>query len=245
MGKLEQILAEYGPYLDDLWSRIYKMAFLFLILFVLGFFEAAWLLRQFIHIFALNEVTITVTSPFQFLDLAVNVGLFVAFVFCTPIAIWNFYAFLRPAVSNSEFMALLRTLPVSLFLFCFGFAYGFFALYWGLKGLAEINIAVGLKNYWDIGLFISQLFMTATLLGVLFQFPIIVFLLVKLGLMSAKFLREKRRVFYAGIVFVVAFLPPTDGLSLVIMSLPLVLMYEIIVLLTRSIHVEKDLVVEG
>jgi sec-independent protein translocase protein TatC len=173
MNKFEQILADYGPYIDDLWSRIYRLAFVFIVLFVLGFLEAGWLMKHFISLFALSDVTITVTSPFQFLDLAVSVGLFVAFVFCTPIAIWNFYAFLRPAVSKTEFSALLKTLPVSLFLFCFGFAYGFFALYWGLRGMAEINIAVGLKNYWDIGLFISQLFMTATLLGILFQFPIV------------------------------------------------------------------------
>jgi sec-independent protein translocase protein TatC len=208
----------------------------------LGFLEAGWLMKHFISLFALSGVTITVTSPFQFIDLAVSVGLFVAFVFCTPVAIWNFYAFLRPAVSKTEFAALLKTLPVSVFLFFFGFAYGFFALYWGLRGLAEINIAVGLKNYWDIGLFISQLFMTSTLLGILFQFPIIVFILVKLGLVKHEFLKTKRRVVYAGIVIIVSLLPPTDGLSLIIMSVPLVLMYEIIVLITSSIRAEKDLV---
>jgi sec-independent protein translocase protein TatC len=242
MNKFEQILADYGPYIDDLWSRIYKLAFVFIILFVLGFFEAGWLMKHFISLFALSGVTIIVTSPFQFIDLAVSVGLFVAFVFCTPIAIWNFYAFLRPAVSKTEFSVLLKTLPVSLFLFFFGFAYGFFALYWGLRGLAEINIAVGLKNYWDIGLFISQLFMTATLLGILFQFPIIIYILVKMGVIQNQLLQSKRRVVYAGIVVIVAILPPTDGLSLIIMSVPLVLMYEIIVLITRSIHVEKNLV---
>ncbi len=243
MSKWEQILADYGPYIDDLWSRTYKLAFLFTILFIAGFLEAGWLLHQFIHLFAIDNVTITATSPFQFLDLAVNVGLFVAFIFCTPVAIWNFYSFMRPAVSHSEFLALLKTLPISLFLFFFGFAYGFFALYWGLKGLAEINLVVGLKNYWDISVFISQLFMTSILLGVLFQFPIIIFILAKLGLVKYKFLREKWRIVYAGIVVIVSLLPPTDGLSLIIMSVPLVLMYEVAVLLVRFIHVEKKLVV--
>ncbi len=242
MNKFEQILADYGPYIDDLWSRIYRLAFVFIVLFVLGFLEAGWLMKHFISLFALNDVTITVTSPFQFLDLAVSVGLFVAFVFCTPIAIWNFYAFLRPAVSKTEFSALLKTLPVSLFLFFFGFAYGFFALYWGLRGMAEINIAVGLKNYWDIGLFISQLFMTATLLGILFQFPIIVYIMISLGIIKHQFLRQKRRVVYAFIIVIVSLLPPTDGLSLLIMSVPLVLMYEIIILITRSLRVENRLV---
>ena len=243
MGKFEQIIADYGPYIDDLWSRMYRLAFLFMALFVLGFLQATWLMKHFISLFALSNVTVTVTSPFQFLDLAVDVGLFVAFVFCTPVAIWNFYAFLRPAVSRSEFFTLLRTLPVSLGLFFLGFAYGFFALYWGLRGIAEINIAVGLKNFWDIGIFISQLFMTATLLGILFQFPIVMYILVKLGIVKYRFLKQKRRVVYAGIIIIVSLLPPTDGLSLIIMSVPLALMYEIVLLMARSISVDKSLAV--
>lgn len=243
MSKLEQILAEYGPYIDDLWSRIYRLALLFTILFFVGFFEAGWLVRHFIGMFQLKDVTIMVTSPFQFLDLAVDVGLFVAFVFCTPVAIWDFYSFLRPAVSRKEFFSLLRSLPASLFLFVFGFAYGFFAMYWGLKGLAQINLDIGLKNYWDVGLFISQLFMTSTLLGILFQFPIIVYIFVRLGWVKREWLQAKRRVVYAGIVVIVSLLPPTDGLSLIIMSVPLVLMFEITVLFSRSMHRPKHIVI--
>ncbi|MDQ5938944.1 MAG: Sec-independent protein translocase protein TatC, partial [Patescibacteria group bacterium] len=55
MNKFEQILADYGPYIDDLWSRVYKLAFAFIILFVLGFLEAGWLMKHFISLFALDR----------------------------------------------------------------------------------------------------------------------------------------------------------------------------------------------
>ena len=233
-AKINKIIKDYGPYLDDLWRLIYRLAIIFMVIFVAGFFGAGWIIQLFIKMFHLNNVTIVVTSPFQFIDLAVDVGIFLGFLFCVPAAIWGIYSFIRPAVSKKEFFALIWTLPSSLILFLFGFAYGFFALYWGLQGLAQINSSFGLQNFWDIGLFMSQLFMTAVLLGIIFQFPIIMSALIKLGVISRQFFIDKRRVAYVVIVIIVSLLPPTDGVSLIIMSAPLILMYEFVILITRA-----------
>lgn len=241
---LEELIKKYGPHLEDLRSRIYKTVLIFVIIFGIGFFCSGKVIELFIHFFQFPDVTITITSPFQFLDLAVDIGLFLACICTLPIATWNLYAFLRPAVSNKEFRALLKTIPVGIFLFILGFSYGFFVLFWGLQELAHLNTTFGLKNFWDIGLFISQLFMTGVLLGILFEFPIILSFLVKLGIIDNEFLKTKRRVAYATTIIIVSLLPPTDGFSLIVMSIPLVAMYEIMVLLTRKPKTREILLVE-
>lgn len=235
-SKWQKLLDDYSPYIEDLWRRIYNMAIFFVIFFVVGFFGAGFCIKNLIKIFNLTNVTLVTTSPFQFLNLSVDIGLFVALICTIPFLMFNLYSFLRPAVSKKELRSLLGVLPTSFILFICGFAYGFFGLYLGLKVLARVSIIYGLQNYWDIGLFVSQLFITAMLLGVLFQFPIIMSIIIKLGIITRGFLKQKRRFAYAIITMVVAILPPTDGLSMLIMIIPFILMYEFVILFTKPAY---------
>jgi sec-independent protein translocase protein TatC len=114
-----------------------------------------------------------------------------------------------------------------------GTGYGFITLYYGLQLIADLNVSFGLQNLWDIGFFIAQITITSLLLGVFFEFPMILFVLSKLGMVSKQHLKKGRRLAYAVIIIVVALLPPTDGISLVVMSLPLLLLYELSVLLSN------------
>jgi sec-independent protein translocase protein TatC len=116
-------------------------------------------------------------------------------------------------------------------LFVLGFSYGFAIMYYALVILAQINVNIGIQNIWDIGMFLSQIVLTSTLLGVLFQFPIVFTFIIRSGLVEVKFLREKRRIAVLIIFIFTSLLPPTDGLSLIAMALPLVLLYEVTILI--------------
>lgn len=234
MSQIEKIVKDYTPFLEEIWKALYRSAIAFSLFFCLGFFYAGPIIQWLISFFHLKDVTIIIISPFQFLDLSVDMGLMVAFFCVAPVFIWQLYAFLRPALSKKEFSALLLILPASLLLFVIGFVYGFGSLYWALEMIAQVNSSLGLKNMWDAGLFLSELTLTATLLGFLFQFPLVMGALMKSGILSRKYLASKRREAYAIIVIIVALLPPTDGISLLVMSVPLVLLYEISVFFGHS-----------
>jgi sec-independent protein translocase protein TatC len=87
---------------------------------------------------------------------------------------------------------------------------------------------------WDIETLIAQITMTAMLLGTLFQFPLVISLLVRAQVLSRALLIEYRRVAHASILIIVALLPPTDGLTLILMVFPLAAMYELTILLSYS-----------
>jgi sec-independent protein translocase protein TatC len=242
---IQKFIEDYEPYLNDIWRRIYRLSLFFLVVFMIAFFSSGWIVQQFISHFHLNDVTIAVTSPFQLLDLGVDIAMFIAFMLSMPLVLWNIYKFVRPAFSDMEFSVirpLFYVIPMSLFLFVLGFAYGFFSLYIGLQALASLHVLMGLKNIWDIGLFLSQMISTATLLGIIFQFPIVLKLLINFGVVKREFLIEKRRVAYAIIIIGVSVLPPTDGLSLIIMSLPLWFMYELTIFISRPIRRKGDII---
>lgn len=182
----------------------------------------------------MEGVTIVTTSPFQLIDLAMSAGFFLGCVVIVPIFIYYLYRFIRPGLLPRERRVFMLSLPVSLGLFILGFLYSCVMLYFAVNLVAQVNVSLGVVNYWDIGLFVSQMVLTSSLLGVLFVYPIIITFLIKLRLLTVEFLVSKRRHAIVGIFVLVSLLPPTDGLSLILMSAPLVLIFELTILCNRK-----------
>ena len=182
----------------------------------------------------IEDITLVTTSPFQLIELAMSIGFFSACIVTLPIFVFHLYSFLRPALLPKERNMFLFSLPLALGLFVIGFLYGCGMLYYGIKMIAKANAGLGVVNYWDINTFISQIVMTSSLLGILFTFPLVVTFLIRLGVLSVQFLKSKRRHAIVIIFIIVSLLPPTDGLSLVLMALPLMLIFELTVLFNRK-----------
>jgi sec-independent protein translocase protein TatC len=151
--------------------------------------------------------------------------------------------FLKPALTIRERGLFFSLIPLTLILFIWGFMYGFGLMYYALIVLAEINVRMGIQNIWDIGLFLSQIILTATLLGVLFQFPIVITFIIRTGVFDVTFLRQKRRVAMLIIFIFTSLLPPTDGLSLVAMALPLILLYEVTILVNSKFRKRESITI--
>lgn len=228
--KFETYLNEYGVYLEDLKRRILLLVKIFAVIFASGFFLTGLIVKTAIQLLSFKDVSIVITSPFQMVDIAMSTGFFIASVITAPIAVYQIYTFLSPGLLPKEKRLFIMLIPVALILFFIGFAYGFMVLYFGISVIAEINVKLGVVNYWDIGKFISDIVLTSSLLGLIFQFPIIITFLVRLGLFNSRFLRKKRRIAYFLIMVFVSLLPPTDGLSLILMAAPMIIIYELTIL---------------
>lgn len=201
---------------------------------MVGFLSTGLILKEILTIVQFDQVTIATSSPFQFADIAMDFGFFTALMVCIPYVIYSFYVFIVPALTRKEQIKLLRSAPLSIVLFIVGFAYGFFILYFALEALASINTRLGIANFWNIGQFLSQIFITSALLGFVFEFPLLLTLLVKLGVITTEMLINQRRIAYFSMFALAALLPPTDGLSLIAMTLPLVLLYELTILINNK-----------
>ena len=219
--------------MEDLRQRLYRGVILFVIFFVVGLLSTGMILKKILDLVHFDQVTIATSSPFQFADIAMDFGFFLAIMVCVPYIIYSFYIFLVPALTKNEQVKLLKSTPLSIGLFIIGFSYGFFILYYALEALASINASLGIANFWNIGQFLSQIFITTALLGLVFEFPLLLTLLIKLGIITPKTLKGQRRVAYFLVFALTALLPPTDGISLVAMALPLVLLYEVTIVLNN------------
>lgn len=214
-------------------SRLYRGVILFVASLVIGFLSAGAILKEVLSFVHIEEVTIATSSPFQFITVAMNIGFFLAIIVSTPYIIYSFYAFIVPALTRSEKISLLKSIPISIGLFILGFIYGFLILYYALELFAAVNISLGIANLWNISQFISEMFITAALLGFFFEFPLLLTLLIKLGVTTPQALKNNRRMAYFSCLCISALLPPADVLSLLAMALPLVILYEVTILLNN------------
>ncbi len=234
MDGIKKIFTDYVEYLDEIRRAVYQLTIIFILVFILGFFLTTPLVHFFVQFLSIKNVTLTTTSPFQLVDLAMNVGIFFALIVTLPLCVYKIYSFVRSGLLPSERRMFLWLLPIVLILFIVGFTYGFVALYYALKLIADVNIGLGVVNLWDISQFISQIVLTSTFLGVIFEFPIVVTVCIRLGLVNVNFLKSKRRHAWVAIFILVSLLPPTDGLSLVVMSVPLIVIYEVTIIVNRN-----------
>ena len=234
MEDFKKNLEKFLPYLEDLQHRLYRGVILFVVFFVGGFLSAGIILKKILQLVHIDQVIIATSSPFQFTDVAMDVGFFLAIMVSVPYIIYSFYVFILPALTRSEKIQLFKSIPVSLGLFIIGFFYGFFILYNALGILAAINISLGIANFWNISQFLSQILITSALLGLVFEFPLLLSLLIKLGITTPQTLKNHRRIAYFLTFCLTSLLPPTDGVSLIAMTLPLVLLYEGTILLNNK-----------
>lgn len=213
-------------YLEEIRVRMVRLAVTFGIFFLVGAFYSGSIIRFFISVFHFENVSVIATSPFQIINLAVDVGLFLASCAIVPFFIYHLFSFIAPAITRAEKKLFLFLLPASIVLFVLGFGYGLLILYYSFGIFSNLNAHFGIVNMWDVSTFFAQASTVSLILGVLFQFPILLTILIRLGLMKVDFLRRKRKIAYLIILAVCSLLPPPDVLSLVWESAPLLLLYE-------------------
>lgn len=234
MNNFQKNLTKYSSYLEELRRKLVFLVKIFAIVFAVGFFITSPAIKLILKYISIDGVTITTTSPFQLINFAMSAGFFLACVVTIPIFIFYLYSFLKPGLLPKERSLFVLSLPFGLILFIFGFCYGAGMLYYGVKLIAKINLTLGVANYWDISSFVSEIVMTSSLLGLLFLFPLILTFLMRLDILSVGFLKSKRRHAFAGVFILVSLLPPTDGLSLILMAVPLILLFELTILFNRK-----------
>ena len=193
--------------------------------------SASIILKKLTNFIDFNEIVFVASSPFQFIQVAMDIGFFLAILVTAPYVVYSFYVFILPALTKSEKKFLLKLTPVNFVLFICGFFYGFFVLYYALETLASINTNLGIANFWNISQFLSEMLVTSVMLGVVFEFPIVLTLLIKLGIIAPAILKDNRRIAYPALLFLAVLLPPTDPVSLLALVLPLWLLYEATIVL--------------
>ena len=224
---------KYLAYLIEIRKRLLFVVSLFLVSSIVGFIYYQKIIGLVLNFFSLEGVNIVFTNPFQFFSLALNSGLIVGVAITFPILIYQLLNFLRPALQSKEYTRILALLPLALLLFIGGFIYGVAMMKYVLQIFYQAATSLSIGNMLDVENFLSKVLLTGLLMGVGFLFPIVMTLLMQLGLVKHSFFVHQRPIIYIIFVIFVIFLPPPDLFSDVVLAAPLVILFELTLLLNR------------
>jgi sec-independent protein translocase protein TatC len=126
-----------------------------------------------------------------------------------------------------------RFLPFSIILFLIGFIFGALIMKWQIEIFLNRSISLGIGNILDISHLLSTVLLTSTLMGIGFQFPIILLLLMRMGIINSQQLSKQRRWVYLGSFIFAVLLPPDSILADILLSLPMIIIFEITLMLNH------------
>lgn len=243
MEKTTKTLSEsyerYFPFLLEVRKRLMFVLAFFLIAASIGFLQYEKIVSLILVIFKLEGVNIVFTSPFQFMNLAVSSAFFVGIVTVFPLIVFQILTFIRPALKPNEFRTILMIIPLSLVLFGFGFSIGALMMRYVVELFYEKSQQLAIGNFLDISALLSQIIVTSALMGLAFEFPIVITVLVKLKVVKLKLIEKQRILAYGAAVLFAAILPPTDLLSLVMLTAPLIVLFELTLILNKYVLKSK------
>jgi sec-independent protein translocase protein TatC len=175
-------------------------------------------------------ITFGVTEPFMTtVTLSVYGGLLIAL----PVILYQLYAYVLPAFSARERRVILPFLLAVPFLFIAGVVFAYFVVIPAATqfllnfNASDFNIEVRAREYY------SFFALTCIAVGILFQIPIGVLAVTRLGIVTPERLARNRRYAVLIIAVVAMLLPGTDPVTILISMLPLVVLFELSLLLAR------------
>jgi len=184
-------------------------------------------------------VFLNLTEPFFFV---LKLGILSGLVLASPVVIYQVWAFLSPALEKHERQVIIPSLFLGLVLFLVGVAFAYFAaLPITINFLLLFGVEHGFQPMLTAQYYLSLVIRLLLVFGIIFELPVVVMVLASMGLATPEFLREKRRHAIVLIVVIASFLSPGDFILLTVMlTVPLILLYELSILLARVVYRKRE-----
>lgn len=232
-SELGAIANKYSPFLMEVRKRLFFTLSVFVVAMLVGFAFYEKIVKFLVDALSLNGVNIVFTSPFQFINLAISCGVVTGLVLAFPLIIAQILSFLKPALKPREYKMVISFLPFSIILFLIGFGFGAVIMKWQIEIFLSRSVYLGIGNILDISHLLTIVLITSALMGVGFQFPIVLLLLMRANIIKHHKLAKQRPWVYLGSFIFAMLLPPDSVIADIILTLPLVILFEVTLLLNR------------
>ena len=235
----DELIRKYSPYLFEIRKRIFITLSVFAVASLSGFIFYERIIKFLIDILALRGINIVFTSPFQFINLAISCGIAAGLILVFPLIIYQILSFLRPALKDMEYKMVVRSLPFSIVLFLIGFSFGILVMKWQIQLFLTQSVSLGIGNVLDISRLISTVLLISAFMGIAFQFPIVLLLLMRIGIIKHDQISKQRPWVYLGSLILTILLPLDSILADILLALPLVTLFELTLVLNRIFERRK------
>ncbi len=165
------------------------------------------------------------------------VSITAGFVIAFPYVIYEFWKFVAPAMKENEKNTSRGFIAISSILFFLGVLFGYYVVTpLSINFLGTYQVSELVLNEFDIGSYISLVRASVIATGLLFELPIIIFFLTKVGVVTPMFLRKYRKYALIVVLIISAIITPPDLVSQIIVAIPVLVLYELSIVISAIVY---------
>ena len=188
-----------------------------------------------------STVKFQAITPTENIAVYFKVALAGGFIIAMPILVYQVIAFVAPGLTSKEKKTILRLIPFITILFVAGVLFAYFvALPPAMNFLANFMKDVA-ENTWRLSEYISIVSRMILYVGLIFETPLILMILARMGIVSPKWLAGKRKLWFVLAFVISALITPTmDPINQSIIAVPLIVLFELSIYLTRFVYKKRE-----
>jgi sec-independent protein translocase protein TatC len=194
--------------------------------------------------FCIDEIPIQIINiqmAGQF-TLQMNSSLLIGIMVGFPYLLYEIWRFIKPALSDIERKSASGFVFYATVLFVIGVLFGYYVITpLSIKFLSNWQVSPDIVNQITISSYLSTVATITIGAGIIFELPIVIFILSKAGIMTPQFMRSSRRYAVIIILVISAIVTPTpDALTLLSVAFPMLLLYELSIVLAARVYKQKQ-----
>ncbi|GAE29970.1 twin-arginine translocase subunit TatC [Halalkalibacter hemicellulosilyticus] len=220
-------------HLEELRRRIIAIGIAFVSVFLLSFFFV-----QDIYFYLIKDLEgkLTILSPIDVLWAYVMIATVVTLTVIVPFIGYHIWRYVAPGMSEKEKSAGIMYIPAFFFLFILGLLFGFYVIFPTVMSFFT-SVADGqFEVMYTVDRYFKFMFSLTVPLALLFELPVVVLFLTKIGMISPAFLVKNRKYAYFILICLSVLVSPPDFLSDVLVIIPLLILYEVSVTISRFVY---------
>jgi sec-independent protein translocase protein TatC len=189
------------------------------------------------------------TAPFQVININmagqfathISVSLVAGIIAGFPYIFYEFWCFIKPALYSNEKKHARGSIFYTSFLFALGVLFGYYVITpLSVHFLGSYSVSDQVMNQINLKSYISSVTSIVLASGVIFELPVLIFFLSKIGLVTPDFLKKYRKHSVVLILILSAIITPPDIFSQVLVCMPLMLLYEIGIKISKRIQKKQE-----
>lgn len=234
-----------GTHLDELRRRLFRGLIAVSVVSIIAFTFAPYLFRWLLHPYhaflaahgqQVTGAVLQTLEPSETFMMSFELSFILALIALVPYLLFEFWSFIQPGLMPNERRWLAPALAGGVGLFGVGVAFAYyFVLPAGLGFFWEYSLHLGITPGWTVQHYVGFVVEVLAAFGIAFELPLVIMGLAALGFVTPAFLKQHRRYAYFLISIVAAILTPPDVLSMCMMGIPLIGLYEVSIVLARAV----------
>ena len=174
----------------------------------------------------------------------IKVSMMFGFVAAFPYVFYQFWSFIAPGLYDEERKAARGVVFICSFLFISGVLFGYFVIApFAVNFLAGYEIS-NVASTVTLSSYVSYMIMFMIPTGIVFELPVVVYFLAKVGLVTAEFMKSYRRHAFVVILVLAALITPPDVVTQFLIGIPLYVLYEISIVIAKRVQKTQELAMQ-